>query len=96
MSDSLKPPAARTTWRHGNEFCNGQIIFQQNDLLTRIGPGAPAGKLMRMYWQPAALVEEMEGPRPIKPLREAPLCATSYAARRWLRMTRNISRRFSS
>src|SRR4051812_43131119 len=42
---------------------------EQNDLLTRVGPGAPAGKLMRMYWQPAALVEEMEGPRPIKPVR---------------------------
>jgi phthalate 4,5-dioxygenase len=41
----------------------------QNDLITRIGPGTPAGKLMRMYWQPAALADEFEGPRPIKPVR---------------------------
>lgn len=42
---------------------------EQNDLITRIGPGTPAGKLMRKYWQPAALVEELEGARPIKPVR---------------------------
>ncbi len=42
---------------------------EQNDLLTRIGPGAAAGRLMRMYWQPAALAEELEGPRPIRPVR---------------------------
>jgi phenylpropionate dioxygenase-like ring-hydroxylating dioxygenase large terminal subunit len=40
-----------------------------NDLITRIGRGTPAGKLMRMYWQPAALADEFEGPRPIKPVR---------------------------
>src|SRR5258708_36995652 len=39
---------------------------QQNDLITRIGPADPAGKFMRMYWQPAALVDELEGERPIK------------------------------
>jgi phthalate 4,5-dioxygenase oxygenase subunit len=42
---------------------------EQNDLLTRIGPGTPAGRLMRMYWQPAALAEELTGPRPIRPVR---------------------------
>jgi nitrite reductase/ring-hydroxylating ferredoxin subunit len=39
---------------------------QQNDLITRTGPEDPAGKFMRMYWQPAALVDELEGERPIK------------------------------
>jgi nitrite reductase/ring-hydroxylating ferredoxin subunit len=39
---------------------------EQNDLITRTGPGDPAGKLMRKYWQPAALVDELEGPRPVK------------------------------
>ncbi len=29
-----------------------------NHLLTRIGPGAPCGDLMRHYWQPVALVDE--------------------------------------
>ncbi len=39
---------------------------QRNDLMTRTGPETPAGKLMRMYWQPAALAEELSGPRPVK------------------------------
>jgi nitrite reductase/ring-hydroxylating ferredoxin subunit len=42
---------------------------QQNDLITRIGPGTPAGRLMRMYWQPAALADELQGPRPVRALR---------------------------
>jgi len=42
---------------------------QLNDLITRTGPGTAGGKLMRRYWQPAALVEELAGNRPIKPLR---------------------------
>jgi nitrite reductase/ring-hydroxylating ferredoxin subunit len=42
---------------------------QQNELITRIGPGTPAGRLMRMYWQPAALADELQGPRPVKALR---------------------------
>src|SRR6266852_3065116 len=39
---------------------------EQNDLMTRTGPKDPCGKLMRMYWQPAALVDELQGPRPVK------------------------------
>jgi 5,5'-dehydrodivanillate O-demethylase len=31
----------------------------QNDLLTRIGPGTPAGELHRRYWQPLAAVSEL-------------------------------------
>src|SRR3954453_22172380 len=42
---------------------------EQNDLMTRTGPNQPCGKLMRMYWQPAALVDEMQGPRPVKPVK---------------------------
>ena len=42
---------------------------EQNDLITRVGPGTPAGQLMRRYWQPAALVDELAGNRPIKPVR---------------------------
>src|SRR6476620_6914125 len=37
-----------------------------NDLITRTGPKDACGKLMRMYWQPAALVDELQGPRPVK------------------------------
>jgi phenylpropionate dioxygenase-like ring-hydroxylating dioxygenase large terminal subunit len=42
---------------------------QENELITRIGPGTPCGGLMRRYWQPAALVEELDGPRPVKAVR---------------------------
>ncbi|MDG1470637.1 MAG: aromatic ring-hydroxylating dioxygenase subunit alpha [Ascidiaceihabitans sp.] len=30
-----------------------------NDRITRIGPDAPAGAVLRRYWQPAALAEEL-------------------------------------
>ena len=39
-----------------------------NDRITRTGRGTPAGKLMRRYWQPAALVAELDGPRPVVPV----------------------------
>ena len=42
---------------------------QQNELLTRIDPEAPAGQLLRRYWQPIALLEELAGPRPVKAVR---------------------------
>jgi phthalate 4,5-dioxygenase len=42
---------------------------EANDLMTRTGLSDPAGKLMRMYWQPAALVDELTGPRPVKPVK---------------------------
>lgn len=45
------------------------LSAEQNDLITRVGPGTPAGELMRRYWQPAALVDELAGNRPIKPVR---------------------------
>ena len=40
------------------------LSAEQNELVTRTGPGSPAGALMRHYWQPAALAEELDGPRP--------------------------------
>src|SRR6201995_3680299 len=42
---------------------------EQNDLITRTGPKDPCGKLMRTYWQPAALVDELQGPRAIRPVK---------------------------
>ena len=43
------------------------LSAEQNDLITRTGPGTPAGRVMRHYWQPAALVDELSGNRPINP-----------------------------
>ena len=45
------------------------LSAEQNDLITRTAPGTAAGNLMRRYWQPAALAEELSGPRPVKRVR---------------------------
>jgi len=40
---------------------------EENELLTRTGPGTPAGELLRRYWQPVALSEELpSGGAPLK------------------------------
>src|SRR3954468_9308585 len=33
-----------------------------NALLTEVGPGTPMGELLRRYWIPALLAEELPGP----------------------------------
>src|ERR1700686_248945 len=45
------------------------LSAEQNELITRTGPGTAAGRLMRCYWQPAALVDELSGNRPVKPVK---------------------------
>lgn len=40
-----------------------------NDSLTKVGKGSDAGEVLRRYWQPAALSDELEGKRPVVPLR---------------------------
>ena len=42
---------------------------EDNELVTRTGPGTACGSLMRGYWQPAALTEELDGDRPVKAVR---------------------------
>lgn len=42
---------------------------ENNELVTRTGPGTACGSLMRGYWQPAALTEELDGDRPVKAVR---------------------------
>ena len=34
--------------------------------LAHAGPGTDAGEVLRRYWQPVALTEELDGPRPVK------------------------------
>jgi nitrite reductase/ring-hydroxylating ferredoxin subunit len=46
------------------------ISTEQNELMTRIGPGTPAGALLRRYWQPVALTDEFQNiNRPVKAVR---------------------------
>ena len=36
---------------------------QDNELLSRVGPGTPMGNLMRQYWLPAVLLRRAAGAR---------------------------------
>ncbi|MGE4339904.1 MAG: Rieske 2Fe-2S domain-containing protein [Pigmentiphaga sp.] len=45
------------------------ISAERNELMTRVGPGTQAGALLRRYWQPVALSEELEGERPVRAVR---------------------------
>jgi nitrite reductase/ring-hydroxylating ferredoxin subunit len=45
------------------------ISAEQNDLMTRVGAGTPCGRLLRRYWQPVALADELAGSRPVKAVR---------------------------
>lgn len=38
------------------------LTKEENDLLTRTGPGTPMGELLRRFWIPATLSEELPGP----------------------------------
>jgi phthalate 4,5-dioxygenase len=38
------------------------LSAQDNELLTRVGPGTPMGELLRRYWTPALLVKEVPEP----------------------------------
>jgi phenylpropionate dioxygenase-like ring-hydroxylating dioxygenase large terminal subunit len=42
------------------------ISAEQNARMTLVGPGTPAGRLLRRHWQPVALLEELDGPRPAR------------------------------
>jgi phenylpropionate dioxygenase-like ring-hydroxylating dioxygenase large terminal subunit len=45
------------------------LSAQQNDLMTGVCAGTPGGRLLRCYWHPAALSEELAPPRPVLGLR---------------------------
>lgn len=45
------------------------ISAEQNERLTRVGPGTPGGRVLRHYWQPIALLEELDAKRPVRALR---------------------------
>jgi 5,5'-dehydrodivanillate O-demethylase len=39
---------------------------EDNDTLTRVGPGTPAGELLRRYWHPVAMASELTEENPAK------------------------------
>jgi 5,5'-dehydrodivanillate O-demethylase len=45
------------------------LTKDENELLTRVGPGTPAGELLRRYWHPIAVAKELTEEQPAKFLR---------------------------
>jgi 5,5'-dehydrodivanillate O-demethylase oxygenase subunit len=41
------------------------LSHEENDLLTRLGPGTPAGEMLRRYWHPIAFINELKK-RPLR------------------------------
>ena len=42
------------------------LTREENELLTRVGRGTPAGELLRRYWHPVAAARELTHEKPIK------------------------------
>ena len=38
------------------------LTREENELVSKVGPGTPMGDLMRCYWVPALLSSELPGP----------------------------------
>jgi 5,5'-dehydrodivanillate O-demethylase len=45
------------------------LTREENDYLTRVGRGTPAGELLRRYWHPVAVAGELTDEQPIKAVR---------------------------
>src|SRR2546423_9595025 len=63
MASGRRPPGTR---RNGtpNSAEGAMLTKEENELLTRVGPGTPCGELLRRYWQPVALARELTEERP--------------------------------
>ncbi len=35
------------------------LTAEENEYLTRVGPGTPAGELLRRYWHPVAIAADL-------------------------------------
>jgi 5,5'-dehydrodivanillate O-demethylase len=45
------------------------VTVQENELMTRVGPGTAAGELLRRYWQPICFAKELTDEKPLKRVR---------------------------
>ena len=41
------------------------LSLEENEMLTRVGPGTPGGEMLRRYWHPIAFIEELKD-RPVR------------------------------
>src|SRR5436853_622831 len=42
------------------------LTKDENELLTRVGPGTPAGELLRRYWYPVAIARDLTEEHPTR------------------------------
>ena len=42
------------------------LTADENELLTKVGPGTPAGELLRRYWHPVAIAADLTPDSPTK------------------------------
>ena len=42
------------------------LTAEENEMLTRVGPGTPSGELLRRYWHPVAIAGELSEDNPVK------------------------------
>src|SRR3972149_2009894 len=56
------------------------LTREENELLSRVGPGTPMGEVMRRYWLPALLSSELPDPDSA-PVRVKLLCENLVAFR---------------
>ena len=42
------------------------VTTEENELMTRVGPGQPAGELLRRYWYPVSIAAELTDENPTK------------------------------
>jgi len=42
------------------------LTTEENEKLTRVGPGTPAGELLRRYWHPVAIAADLSEENPVK------------------------------
>ena len=45
------------------------LTAEENEALTRVGPGTPAGELLRRYWHPVGMLAELTDDTPTKHVR---------------------------
>src|SRR5438876_10751038 len=54
---------SRKSWpekkRNSSKRRKKMLTAEENELLTRVGPGTPAGELLRCYWHPVAVAREL-------------------------------------
>src|SRR5438309_385106 len=61
---------SRKSWpekkRNSSKRRKKMLTAEENELLTRVGPGTPAGELLRRYWHPVAIAPDLSDENPVK------------------------------